>query len=210
MAPSVGSSTNTKRRSSSESDGNNCGNAEIRTGTERRKDPADPVRAFRPAEPGRTRRRETGGVHIFWASGTYVRRTVWGRSSKLAQGARPNRGGSTDNVLKRGSKLQLIPLTSISFRYVINRPRSFLGNLLIETRRKDVGAIPAWCGPTGRRQASWTSSGAGIMASKEPKTGHGHLRHPDIRSPFRRPLCYQIDECAAQQTATLWMLSIRR
>src|SRR5437763_1193003 len=33
-------------------------------GTERRQDSADPVRAIRPAEPGRTWRGETGGVHL--------------------------------------------------------------------------------------------------------------------------------------------------
>ncbi len=38
--------------------------APVWAGTERRQDPADPVRAFRPAEPGRTWRRETGVVHL--------------------------------------------------------------------------------------------------------------------------------------------------
>ena len=37
---------------------------QVRAGTERRQDPADPVRAFRPAEPGRTWRRKTGVVHL--------------------------------------------------------------------------------------------------------------------------------------------------
>src|SRR5438094_136477 len=37
---------------------------QVWAGAERRQDPADPVRALRPAEPGRTWGRETGVVHL--------------------------------------------------------------------------------------------------------------------------------------------------
>ena len=80
----------------------------------RRKDPADPVRAFRPAEPGRTWGRETGVVHLsgipayMWGeqcgairSPAYYRRRPTAEETARHQAANPPEDARTGSAGRR-------------------------------------------------------------------------------------------------------------